>query len=166
MKKVIILFCTLVLTISVQAKEAPSKATFLPPIGFQVMAAEGIRIKYPNGNAPQYVVTSESTETTIAVDTRYRNLPQSELKAWSNELESSIKKVAQIRSNKIVQLAGQKWVQIEFISDAIGSKIYNILLTTGLKGKQMVVFNFNSSLKEFKRYEPDLRKSIQSITLK
>jgi len=50
-------------------------------------------------------------------------------------------------------------------TNAVDTDIYNIMLFTCYKGK-MLIFNFNSTREEFKKYEKDLRKSIRTIKIK
>ena len=82
--------------------------------------------------------------------------------------ETAYKRVVggfELKSNKTVEISGQKWVQLEFVSNTIDSKVYNIFLVTGYKGK-MLVFNLNSTLKESDTYESAFRESLKSIKLK
>ncbi|MEE9327523.1 MAG: hypothetical protein V3U71_09540 [Cocleimonas sp.] len=172
MNKILVaLFCAFALTFMAQAKTVSMHnggISFDAPASFVPMPPEYIKIKYPRGNVPANVLTSDSTETTIAFDLRAKDLPQSQIEATGKAFETAFKKVVGgfiLKSNKTVQLAGQKWMQLEFISNTIDSEVYNIMLITGYKG-QMLVFNLNSTLEEFKKYEPALRKSIKTIVLK
>ena len=93
---------------------------------------------------------------------------QSDIEKTRMAYESAYKRMVggfELKVNKTAKIAGQKWAQLEFISNTIDSKVYNIFLITGYK-KQMLIFNFNSTLKEFEKYEKKFRKSIKSITLK
>ncbi len=68
------------------------------------------------------------------------------------------------KKNEIIEHSGQKWVLMEMTSNAVDTDIYNILLMTGFDGK-MLVFNFNSTKKDFPKYEAELRKSLKSVKL-
>jgi len=161
----------LIFTFTLHAKSFSmhqNSITFNAPDGFLTMSPELIQIKYPKGNPPANVLTNESTESTIAYDIRAKSLPQSQIEETGKAFESAYKRVVagfKLNSNKIVQISGQKWIQMEFISNTIDSEVYNIFLVTGYKGK-MLIFNLNTTLKEFNKYESAFRKSIQSIILK
>jgi hypothetical protein len=62
----------------------------------------------------------------------------------------------------IIELSGRKWVMLEMTSEAADTEIYNIVLATGYKG-QLLMFNFNSTKKDFPNFEKALRESIASI---
>ena len=53
---------------------------------------------------------------------------------------------------------------MEMTSNAVDTDIYNIMLLTGVEEK-MLVFNFNSTKKDFPKYEAALRKSLNSVKL-
>lgn len=142
--------------------------SFDAPDDFETMSDELIQIKYPKGNPPSNALINESTETSIVFDLRGKDLPQSDIKHARMAYESTYKRLVggfELKVNKTAKIAGQKWAQLEFVSNTIDSKVYNIMLVTGYK-KQMLIFNFNSTLKEFEKYEKKFRKSIKSIKLK
>ena len=158
-------------TYTLHAKTFPlhtGNVSFDMPKGFHNMSAQHIQIKYPRGKAPSHVLTNDSTESTIVYGLRGKHLPQDEIALTGKAFEDGYKRMVggfQLQSNKVVNISGQKWVQLEFISNTLDSKVYNIFMITGYQG-QMLVFNCNSTLKEFAHYERDFRKTIQSITLK
>jgi len=165
------LLITLVLTLTTEAKTFSineGAISFNAPDGFELMSEQLIMIKYPNGNPPSNALINDSTETSIVFDLRGGELPQSDIEKTRMAYESAYKRMVggfELKVNKTAKIAGQKWAQLEFISNTIDSKVYNIFLITGYK-KQMLIFNFNSTLKEFEKYEKKFRKSIKSIKLK
>ncbi len=171
MKRKHLLLIAMLLPIFLHAKHyqiSNSKTGFDAPDGFKPMSPEMIRIKYPKGNAPDFVLTNDSTETTIAYGIRAKKLPQEEMEITAKAFEKGYSRVVagfELKSNKIVTISGQKWIQMEFVSNTIDSKVYNIFLVTGYKD-QMLVINLNSTFKEFPKYEKELRKFIGSIVLK
>lgn len=142
--------------------------TFEAPKGFRPMSEAVIKIKYPRGRPPKYVVSNASTQTSIAYDLKSYDLPQHKLEeaklGFTRVLPRIIPGLVWVRQ-EIIQLAGQKWVVLEMTSSAIDTDIHNIMLLTGYRDK-MLVFNFNSTKKEFPKYEAALRKSIASIKIK
>ncbi|HHK74947.1 MAG TPA: hypothetical protein ENJ57_07265 [Rhizobiales bacterium] len=142
--------------------------SFEAPDEFKPMSKELIRLKYPRGTPPRYVLATASTQTSIAYDLKPHNIPQKDIEklrtAFTRLLPRIIPGLKWI-DNRIIDLSGQKWVLLEMTSHAIDTDIHNIMLLTGHKG-QMLVFNFNSTKKEFPKHEAALRKAIKSINLK
>lgn len=141
---------------------------FEAPDEFKPVPEEIIRIKYPSTNAPKYVIGNESAETTIAYDVKPNNIPPEKIEEFRAGFTQMFPRVVpglQWKQNKIIELAGRKWVYFEMTSTAIDADIYNIMLFTSYNN-QMLIFNFNSSKEEFKKYEKALRKSIQTIKIK
>jgi len=165
------LLVTLVLTLTAQAKNFSineGAISFDAPDGFELMSDELIMIKYPKGNPPSHALINDTTETSIVFDLRGGELPQDDIEKTRMAYESTYKRLVggfELKANKTAKIAGQKWAQLEFLSNTVDSQVYNIMLVTGYK-KQMLIFNFNSTLKEFETYEKKFRKSIKSITLK
>ena len=165
------LFFILVLINMAQAKTfsiEDGAISFDAPKGFELMPPELIQIKYPKGNPPSNALINESTETSIVFDLRGKSIAQSDIEKVRMAYESTYKRIVggfELKVNKTAHISGQKWAQLEFISNTIDSKVYNILLVTGYKNK-MLIFNFNSTLKEFEDYKSAFKKSIKSITLK
>ena len=142
--------------------------TFEAPDGFKSVPEEIIKIKYPRSGAPRYVIGNKSAETTIAYDLKPHDIPQDkidEVRAAFTEMFPRMIPGLQWKENKTITLSGRKWGYLEMTSYAIDTDIYNIMLFTGYKG-QMLLFNFNSTKEEFKKYEKALRKSIRTIKIK
>ena len=165
------LFFILVLINMAQAKTfsiEDGAISFDGPKGFELMTPELLQIKYPRGNPPKNVLVNESTETSIVFASRGKSIAQSDIEKMLKAYEAQFKRLMggfELKVSKVANISGQKWAQLEFISNTIDSKVYNIFLVTGYKNK-MVVFNFNSTLKEFEDYKSAFKKSIKSITLK
>jgi len=69
-----------------------------------------------------------------------------------------------VLKSELVEISGREWGLLEFKSNAVDSEIYNIMVFTPYKGN-LLVFNFNSTEKEFPRYGPMIRSSAKSIVI-
>ncbi len=144
-----------------------SGISFAAPDEFQPVAQEIIDLKWPQKNAPKWVVGNKSASTTIAYDLKPNNISTVPLSAVMNHFKKTFDRVIpgiEWKKREIIELSGKKWLFLEMTSNAIDTDIYNIMLITSY-GKKMLIFNFNSTKEDFSKYETVLRESIKSIQL-
>ena len=164
----ILLFVTSPLAYGNTISLEDGQITFEAPRGFAPISAEIIKIKFPPSEAPKHVIGNQSATTTIAYDLQSYNIPQDKIdkiRAEFTKIFSRMIAGLEWKENKTIELSGYKWGYFEMTSFALDTEIYNIMLFTGYKG-QMLIFNFNSTKEEFKKYEMALRKSIETIKIK
>ena len=140
--------------------------SFTPPKEFQFFSKEVIEAKWPIRRAPQWVIGSESTATSIAYGVRPNDISAVPLVQLMGHLKQSVNRMvpgAKFIKTEIDQINGKDWIYLELTSNAINADIHNIVLATSYQ-KQMVLLNFNSTKDEFPLYESALRTSIQSIS--
>ena len=142
--------------------------TFVVPDDFTELSQAEINAKYPSVNAPKQVIGTERRTTTIAYQLKAQPVKEADLpkvqKTFTQVFDRVIPGI-EWKQNALVDLIGQKWLVMEMTSRAIDQDIHNIMLITPHKGK-MLMFNFNSTKKDFPKMEKLLRDSIKSITLK
>lgn len=140
---------------------------FMAPDEFHEIRQEIIDAKWPQEMAPKWVVGNPEATTTIAYDLKPNDISGAPLPDlmdyFKNTFDSSIPGIVW-KTREIIELSGKKWIYLEMTSNAIDTDIYNILLVTSY-GKEMLVFNFNSTKEEFPKYEAKLRESIITIRL-
>ncbi|EPJ46482.1 MAG: hypothetical protein OFPII_20250 [Osedax symbiont Rs1] len=144
-----------------------SGISFDAPDEFQPVAQQIIDIKWPQKNAPKWVVGNKSASTTIAFDLKPNDISTVPLSAVMKHFKKTFDRVIpgiEWKKREIIELSGKKWLFLEMTSNAIDTDIYNIMLLTSY-GKQMLIFNFSSTKEDFAKYETALRNSIQSIKL-
>ena len=172
MKTILILVITLLLFSNrSQAKDVSidgGSVTFVVPDDFTELSQAEINAKYPSVNAPKQVIGTEGRATTIAYQLQPQPVKESDLpdvqKAFTQIFDRVIPGI-EWKQNGLIDLVGQKWLVMEMTSRAIDQDIHNIVMITSHKGK-MLMFNFNSTKKDFPKMEKSLRYSIKSITLK
>ena len=166
---------TIILIVTVSAFVCSAEVVTIPetsisfnaPADFKPLSQEIIEIKYPSSRAPRYVIGNESASTTIAYDLKPHKIPQDklgEVQKTFTELFSRIIPGIRWKKNEIITKAETKWLYLEMTSNAIDTDIYNMMLLTGYKD-QTVIFNFNSTKEDFPKYETELRKSMESISI-
>ncbi len=141
--------------------------TFDAPDIFGPIPQEIIDIKYPNKNAPRFVIGNDSASTTIAYDLKPQNLVGVNLEevrlGFGGVFDRMVPGI-EWKESKVMTLNETEWVLFEMTSNSVDTDIYNIMLITSY-GEEMLVFNFNSTREEFPQYESLLRESINSIRI-
>lgn len=144
---------------------------FEAPANFKPLSKKIIRLKFPGANAPTFAVGTKTASSSIAYDLKKvallpQQLPEAQ-KAITKAFTNSIHGI-EWKKNEIVYLPGEskrKWIRYEFISSASDTEVYNIILITSYKEK-MLLFNFNSIMSDYQKYEQALNDSIESIQIK
>ncbi|WP_203565300.1 hypothetical protein, partial [Alteromonas genovensis] len=143
-----------------------SSISFSAPKGFQPFSKEVIEAKWPARRAPEWVIGSESTSTSIAFGLRPNDISNTPLKKLKDYLKQTMSRIGPgvvwLRA-EVISINGKDWVYLEFTSNAINADIHNIILASSHRDK-MAMFNFNSTKDEFSKYEDALKESIESIT--
>lgn len=141
--------------------------SFVAPDAFKPVSQELIDIRWRKGRAPKWAAGNESGLTTIAYDLKPNDIsvaPLSDLMAhFSTTFEHVVPGILW-KKKEIIELSGKSWIYFEMTSNAENVDIYNIMLLTSY-GKEMLIFNINSTNEEFSKYESDLRHSVKTIKL-
>lgn len=141
--------------------------SFVAPDEFQPLSQDLIDAKWPQKSAPKWVVGNETASTTIAYDLKPNDISAAPLPDLMNYFKTTFDRIIpgiEWKKREVIELSGKSWVYLEMTSNAIDTDIYNIMLLTSY-GKEMLIFNFNSTKKDFSKYESELRKSVTTIQL-
>lgn len=133
------------------------------------MTPEEIALKFPTqlGNQPQYVYANDRRSVSIAITFSPAQISPEQLPELKNffpkfleQVRPDIKWITQDFTviNKV------RWIQLEFISRAIDTKIHNDAYFTSFDGK-MLGFNFNSTVEQYDVSSAELRHSRDSVTI-
>jgi len=145
---------------------ADKRVSFVPPPGFTPMTAEEIALKFPDyDRLPKYVYGNERRTVTVAITFSPANISPGQLPELKNFmvkfLTPVIPNIKWITQDFAV-INNVRWVQLEFISQAIDTKIHNQIYLTSFQGR-MLGFNFNSTVEKYDALKAELRKSRDSI---
>ncbi len=137
------------------------------PNGFSLLKRADIDQLYGPTRGPGFVIGNSTRTATLSYDLKphnilHLNMAQS-LKVFEQVFEQRVPALVW-KERKIMELAKQQWMQLEFLSKSGGIEYYNIMLITPVK-EQMLVLNLNSTVADFARAEPDLRAIMKSIAL-
>lgn len=141
--------------------------SFEVPDEFTALSQSLIDRKWPLRNAPRFAVGTPTGSTTIAYDLKDQDISRLDPDELRKKLETVFERmVPGIRwiDRRVINRAGRKWIFFEMSSHALDTDIHNLILISPL-GRQMLVFNFNSTRAEIGRYRPLFIRSILSIRI-
>ena len=139
-------------TAEVEATErvylAEKQISFVPPVGFTAMSLEEIQAKFPGAMPPSYAYANEARDVSVGITVSDIPLEAEQLpevkRVLEDFLESSVPGF-QWLEHDFVNLGGQDWIKLEFISQTQDQRIHNDMYITSLQGK-LLGFNFNANL--------------------
>ncbi|WP_194973047.1 hypothetical protein [Aquiflexum lacus] len=120
------------------------KASMMVPENFKLMNSEMLALKYPNvGHQPTEVYTNLEGTINIALNHTKNVASEDNLQEVKKAMDAQINKPPiEFIKSELVQLNGNRCILMEFKSQAVDSKIYNLMLITSLEGRlAMVTFN-------------------------
>jgi ABC-type Fe3+-hydroxamate transport system substrate-binding protein len=119
------------------------------PDYFTEMSSEMKRAKYPRGNSPDVVYTDEDGTVNVAF-----NYTPTVIKSSDDLIKLSVEYAQQIQSrvedfnNRTETINGLEFTVFEFISQAIDTRVYNLMFLTELDGRMLLgTFNCTEALK-------------------
>jgi hypothetical protein len=146
---------------------AAGRISFIAPAGFTPLTAEDLQAKFPVAGAPRNAVGNERRTTTIAYDLLDQRAPPNDLEgartAFVGAYEQSLRGLKWVATD-VRRIGPREWVYLEFVASAADQDIHNIVLMSEYDGR-ILLFNFNSTVKEFPEVEEALRASIASIAM-
>lgn len=146
---------------------AGGKITFQPPDGFAALTRDEIVRKFPGAHAPEQVFATERHGVSIAFDILPIRVPQDSLKEGMMQITQQIEKaspgVVWIR-HEIVQMHGRSWIALEFVSQAVDTRIHNHIYLTSFDGG-LLRFGYNSTLALYEKYRAALEKSRDTMRI-
>lgn len=170
MRKILLLVLLTVFAVGAQANEVVSDdglISFLIPDDFTPLNVDEVAAKYPNGQVPRYIVGNAARSTHIAYDIKPSKIEYHDLLEFQSILTETFERTVpsvQFLFNEIRAMNGKQWIYIELTSAASNVDIHNIILVTPYKD-DLLMFNFNSTKKEYPLVRNELRTSIKSIRI-
>ncbi|NJM58926.1 MAG: hypothetical protein HC857_18075 [Synechococcales cyanobacterium RU_4_20] len=146
---------------------AERQISFVPPPNFTVMSNEEINLKFPGSMPPQYAYGNDRRNVSIGISFSDIDLAPEQLAEVRQFLESYLEEAVpgfEWVARDYEMIAGTRWIKLEFISQALDTKVHNDLYITSFKGK-LLGFNFNSVVAMEKKLRAQLNASRSSILL-
>ena len=158
-----------VFSISTNAQLAKRKALsnaieIKMPADFKFMEANVLVTKYPLNNKPSEVYTNEEATVNIALKKTEQSLTEQKVFAEGKKLEQQLTNSGKVQliSSEQIKANGNNIHVFCFYSNAIDTKVYNLMFTFSLKGK-MVVGSFNCTIALQNQWQVTAYEIIRSI---
>ncbi len=141
-----------------------NKVSIMLPNSFSLMS-EGVKaVKYPNTKqAPDVVYTNEKASVNIAFN--LKNFPTTE-EDLPEVKEVFEKQLATLKPESFVSeiksINGHKYIIYEFISQAVDTKIYNLMFLSDVDGK-LLMATFNCTVGLLEEWKPRAQEILMSV---
>lgn len=143
------------------------KVTLLTPKDFGPMPKEMLELKYPSANRPTEVLSNESGTVNLSFSHTASNVPDDAniiQQALSGPLHNAYAGAKWINDG-VVDINGQKFAAFEVITNAVDTKIHNIIYATQLEGT-MLLISFNTTIEDAPKWLDAGKKMMSSIKLR
>lgn len=144
---------------------AQGRVAFAVPAHFTPLGPDEMKLKFPSAGAPRNAVGNKKRTTTIAYDLLDQAAPSSDLEAarktFTGAYERGLRGLKWV-ANDVRRIGSREWAYLEFTAAAADQDLHNIVMASVYDGR-VLMFNFNSTVREFPEVERALRASIDSI---
>ncbi|MEK4425969.1 hypothetical protein [Solibacillus sp. FSL K6-1523] len=126
------------------------------PATFEVMEPELMDIKYPSSRRPEYIYTNDSTSINITMKIMEQQITVEELEDFTQTMMSMLHKIqpsAEMLDIGMKEVNGIQMGYFDFISQALGDKIYNVMFLF-IVGEHVTMGSVNCSKKEMHIWKP------------
>lgn len=141
------------------------KFEILVPEGFKEMDQAMIQTKYPAENRPNFVLTNDDGTINIAINHTQSRVAPSQLRQLHQQLDTSIRQAqpqAQWMFSGFFHHHGREWTHLEFVSQAVDTKIHNMMLATSADNRMLAV-SFNATDELSAEWLPIGREVVNSV---
>lgn len=151
----------------VTKKVLNNKLSILLPKDFVLMQNEMLELKYPIAERrPTEVYTDESGAINIALNLTQNQVTIEELPEMEKALRHQFTNTSNITFNfsEIRTINGHKYIVIDFYSQAVDTKIYNLMFVTSINNR-ILIGTFNCTIEHFVQWKPVGLKIINSLKI-
>ena len=132
------------------------------PTDFKIMNDEMLKIKYPTGNPPSLVYTNERGTINIALVMNDVAMENTQIEEYTKLMESTYKEYSKDTKINFWERNNHKIGELEFITQASDTEIYNHIIAFSIDGKLRLV-NFNCTRELYEEWKDISKFIIDSI---
>ena len=159
-------FCLMSFNIELKERKVLNgKISLLLPSDFTKMDESILLVKYPNlGNRPNEVYTNDKGSVNVAFNHTSSPVNESELPQVKKAIQQQLSNTngIEILKTEKLKINNTDFITIEFMSNAVDTKIYNTIFITALDGR-LLLGTFNCTVNDFDEWKPISKKIINSI---
>ena len=128
-------------TIKMSKEEFAGFSIYIPA-EFGIMSDEYLKVKYPSENRPTIAYTNDDASINVLLNLDDHELANADVEKYVKVLEETLNNFVEELEIKFSVLNGHKIGELEFISKATDTKIYNHMIAFSLNGKlRLISFN-------------------------
>lgn len=133
------------------------------PDYFTEMSSEMKYAKYPRGNSPDVVYTDEDGAVNVALNYTATAISHNDIAAMQNRLLQQLQAANPIDlTTRTETINGSEFAVFEFMSQAIDTRVYNLMFLTELDGRMLLgTFNCTEALKG--EWQPRAKEILASV---
>ncbi|TXD83452.1 hypothetical protein ESY86_09535 [Subsaximicrobium wynnwilliamsii] len=135
------------------------------PSEFGLMSEEIKKVKYPTSD-PKAITVCTNKESTINIllELSKKPLNQNRLPVILNQIQSEFSRIPEIQlENAEIQSVNEKDILVvEFISEAVDGRIYNLMFITNIDGYTFTS-NFNCTIENMPKWKPIGKQILNSL---
>ena len=151
----------------VTKKLLDGRLTMKVPVEFEPMDKKMLEFKYPRLPRPQAVFTDDAAATNIAFSHTKNRVTMEQLDVVRKQVEKGLKQAhakAEWLESKIVTIGDRKWFRLDLRTQAIDTKVHNIMMGTELDGRLLMV-TFNTTVAREKKWVAIGKKALESMRI-
>jgi len=139
----------------------------LVPDDFVLMDVEMLNLKYPKANRPTLVYTDDNGEVNIAFNYTQNKITPADIPKMKNSILNQFKQVSSINliNSELRNINNKEFFIMKFYSQAIDTKVYNLMFGTELNGR-LLIGTFNCTIDKvqvWKSISEDIINSIETL---
>lgn len=144
------------------------KVEILLPKDFGIMPEDMLKLKYPLTKRPTLVYSDEDGKINVAFNHTASKATQQQMATYKDYFISAFKIAhpnADWLSNGVKKINGRDMGYLELITQAIDTKIYNLIFFTDLDGR-LLLTTFNCTIGEKEKWFSAAHQIMNSLALK
>ncbi len=136
----------------------------LIPNDFVLMDGEMLNLKYPKINRPTLVYTDSNGEVNIAFNYTQESITNADIPKIKTSILNQMKQVSSINliDSELKNINNKEFFIIKFYSEAVDTKVYNLMFGTELKGR-LLMSTFNCTIAHYDEWHPTADEILNSI---
>jgi len=138
----------------------------LVPDDFVLMDIEMLNLKYPKANRPTLVFTDTNGEVNIAFNYTQNKITSADIPKMKNSILNQFKQVSSINliNSELRNINNKEFFIMKFYSQAIDTKVYNLMFGTELNGR-LLIGTFNCTIDKVQVWQSISEDIINSIKI-